>query len=171
MIAYKLIRQMKDGSLSPLFINKKSRMRQNKWMKAECFPTKGFAVRPGWHCTCRPEAPHLTEKDRVWVEVEIEDFKEHRRPLNQGGMWYLADKMKIIRILSDAAVRNIRNGQKPVKRKTMLLSKLPRFNNKLSELPMPVEHLGKRKQWTGIGWVTESEADGTEPLLILDDER
>ena len=74
MKAYKLIRKMKDGSLSPLFINKKSRIPIGTWMDAELNPTKGFAVRKGWHCTLKPEAPHLSDKGRVWVEVEVDDF-------------------------------------------------------------------------------------------------
>jgi hypothetical protein len=40
--AYKLVRQMKDGSLAPLFINKRMRLKINCWMKAEDHPTKGF---------------------------------------------------------------------------------------------------------------------------------
>ena len=99
MIAYKLVRLLKDGKISSLFINKRSRLEYNKWLKAECFPTKGFAVRPGWHCTHKPEAPHLTEKVRIWIEVEIEDFTEFKRPENQGGMWYLAKRMKVLRII------------------------------------------------------------------------
>ena len=47
MIAYKLIRKMKDGSLSPLFINKKSRIPLNTWLEAELKPTNGFAIRKG----------------------------------------------------------------------------------------------------------------------------
>ena len=69
MKAYKLIRKMKDGSLSPLFINQKSRIPIGVWMDAELHPKKGFAVRKGWHCTLEPKAPHLSEKDRVWVVV------------------------------------------------------------------------------------------------------
>jgi len=107
MIAYKLVRQMKDGSIASLFINKKKRFRYNIWLEAECHPTKGFAVRPGWHCTHKPEAPHLSDKDRVWVEVEIEDFTEFKRPVNQGGMWYLANKMKVLRCLDRKDVLKI----------------------------------------------------------------
>jgi len=47
MIAYKLIRKMKDGSLSPLFINKKSRIPVGVWLEAENHPTKGYTVRKG----------------------------------------------------------------------------------------------------------------------------
>jgi len=108
MKAYKLVRQMADGSLAPLFINQKMRLTYGEWMEAECIPTKGFAVRPGWHCTCLPTAPHLMEKKRVWVEVEIEGVVEHKRPMNQGGMWYLAERMKVNRILRPEMVQELR---------------------------------------------------------------
>lgn len=97
MKAYKLIRKMKDGSLSPLFINKKSRIPIGTWMDAELNPTKGFAVRKGWHCTLKPEAPHLSDKGRVWVEVEVDDFEFFERPKSQGGTWVLAQRMIIKR--------------------------------------------------------------------------
>jgi hypothetical protein len=97
MIAHKLIRKLKDGSLSPLFINKKSRIPIGVWLEAEGHLTKGFAYRKGWHCTLTPNAPHLSTKDRVWVEVEIEDTELYHRPASQGGTWVLAQKMKVIR--------------------------------------------------------------------------
>ena len=96
MIAYKLFRQLKDGNVTSLFINKKRRLPIGEWMDAEPYPTKNYKFRPYWHCTSQPEAPHLTEKGRVWLLVEMEDFIEMQRPENQGGMWYLAKKMKII---------------------------------------------------------------------------
>ena len=97
MLAYKLVRKMKDGSLSPLFINKKNRFELGKWETAICKPTKGFAVRQGFHCTLEPVAPHLSEKDRVWVQVEVDDFEYFDRPNSQGGTWVLAQKMKVIK--------------------------------------------------------------------------
>lgn len=99
MIAYKLFRQLKSGELTSLFINKKERLEHNKWLEAESHPTKGYAYRPFWHCTSEPVAPHLSEKGRVWVKVEMGDFEEFQRPSNQGGLWYLAKKIKIIEIL------------------------------------------------------------------------
>ena len=97
MKAYKLIRKMKDGSLSPLFINQTSRIPIGEWLEAESHPTKGFAFRQGWHCTLKPVAPHLSEKNRVWVEVEVEDVELYNRPESQGGTWVLAQRMKIIK--------------------------------------------------------------------------
>ena len=99
MIAYKLIRKLKDGTLSPLFINKRSRIPLDVWLDAEEHQTKGYAFRKGWHCTLKPIAPHLSTKDRVWIEVEIEDWETYQRPESQGGTWVLAQRMKVIREL------------------------------------------------------------------------
>ena len=43
-------------------------------MQAECYPTKGFAIRKGWHCCFEKNAPHVKMKlsngeQRVWVEA------------------------------------------------------------------------------------------------------
>jgi len=99
MIAYKLVRQLKNGEISPLFINKKLRLPIGEWLPAEEHPTKGFTFRPFWHCTSKMEADHLSKKNRVWVEVEIRDFTEQVRPEKQGGKWFLANYMKIIKII------------------------------------------------------------------------
>lgn len=99
MKGYKLFRLMKDGSLAPLFINKKQRITPGQWLPAEDHPTKGFAHRPGWHCCLKPEAPHLSKKGRVWCEVEFEDFTLHDRPECQGGQWVLANRLKVTRII------------------------------------------------------------------------
>jgi hypothetical protein len=101
MKAYKLLRKRKDGSIGPLFINRKARLQHGDWLPAESHPTKGFAYRPFWHCTSKPIAPHLSVKDRVWCLVEIEDFVEMERPKSQGGRWYLANRMKIIKEIGD----------------------------------------------------------------------
>jgi len=110
MIAYKLVRKMKDGSISPLFINRKLRLEYDIWYGSECHPTKGFAVRQGWHCCALPIAPHLTEKNRVWVEVQVEDFEKYSRPESQGGSWILADNIKYIREVSFSEVTDMRLG-------------------------------------------------------------
>lgn len=96
MIAYKLVRKRKDGSLAPLFINKKLTLTTNEWLQAECIPTKGYKTRKGWHTTSLPEAPHLSLKDRVWIKVEIEEYEELKRPAAQGGLWYIAQKMRVV---------------------------------------------------------------------------
>lgn len=99
MTCYKLVRKMKDGQLASLFINKTNRLPVGVWMEAEFNPTKGYAQRKGWHCTLLPHAPHLSEKNRVWVEVEVDDYEFFNRPESQGGKWVLAQKMKILREL------------------------------------------------------------------------
>jgi len=102
MKAYKLVRQMKDGSLSPLFINQKSRLPIGEWLQAEkCHNREkdGFKYRPFWHCTAKPIAPHLSKKNRVWVEIEMEDYTEYNRPEHQGGKWFLSERVKLIKII------------------------------------------------------------------------
>lgn len=105
MKAYKLLRIKKDGKLYPLFISKKVSTPIGKWLEAECHPTKGFAIRKGWHCTLKPVAPHLkiqlaNGEQRVWVEVEVEDLEYYNRPESQGGTWVLAQRMKINKVLN-----------------------------------------------------------------------
>jgi hypothetical protein len=95
MIAYKLFRQLKNGDITSLFINKKVRLPYNIWIEAESFPTKGFAVRPYWHCTSNPYAPHLSNKGRIWLKVKISNYTVYNRPESQGGVWYLAKQIKI----------------------------------------------------------------------------
>jgi hypothetical protein len=96
MIAYKLFRELKNGDISPLFINKRLRLKYDTWYEAECHPTKGFAVRPGWHASLLKRAPHLSKKNRVWKRVEVEDCELYQRPANQGGVWVLAKRMKVM---------------------------------------------------------------------------
>lgn len=99
MIAYKLCRQKKNGDITSLFIDKSKSLPFNIWLTAECYPTTGFKVRPFWHCTSQPVAPHLSEKGRVWIKVEMKDYEEFLRPNNQGGMWFLAKQIKLLEIL------------------------------------------------------------------------
>jgi hypothetical protein len=99
MIAYKLCRLKKNGAITSLFINKTVEIPFNEWLNAESHETKGYKYRPYWHCTSKPEAPHLSEKGRVWVEVEIDDYEKFDRPESQGGIWYLANKIKFLKII------------------------------------------------------------------------
>jgi hypothetical protein len=96
MKVYKLFRVLKNGEISSLFINKTTRLPIGEWLEAQSFPTNGYKYRPYWHCTRAPKAPHLSEKNRAWYAVEIEDFTEQKRPENQGGIWYLANRLKIL---------------------------------------------------------------------------
>lgn len=104
MIAYKLLRKKKDGTLVPLFINRKQTIPVGVWLDAEDHPTKGYAHRMGWHCTLQDSAPHLKEvlksgEKRVWCKVEVEDYQFFDRPESQGGKWVLANRMKLVEIL------------------------------------------------------------------------
>lgn len=97
MLAYKLFRVLKDGSITSLFINKKEKLPTGKWIEAENHPTKGHKVRQGWHCLVKQEAPHLSMKNRKWFKVEIGgEYEIFDRPKSQGGKWILAKKIKIL---------------------------------------------------------------------------
>lgn len=97
--AYKLFRLRKDGTLGPLFINRRQVVPVGKWLTAEEHPTAGFAFRPGWHCTAQPVAPHLGKAGRVWCRVEITGAEPFTRPEHQGGTWYLARRMRVVEVL------------------------------------------------------------------------
>lgn len=110
-IAYKLFRELKSEEITSLFINKSRKLPYDEMLDSENYPTKGFAERPGWHCTAQPHAPHLkmvlkSGEVRVWKKVLIEDFTEFKRPENQGGLWFLA---KRIMILSDGIMEVMKN--------------------------------------------------------------
>lgn len=46
-------------------------------------------------------------EQRVWVECEVEDWTSYNRPESQGGSWILAQKMKIIKELTEMEVYEI----------------------------------------------------------------
>lgn len=97
MKAYKLLRVRQDGTLGPLFINARQRIPVGEWLPAGDHPTKGYAHRPGWHCTLAPVAPHLSTRGRAWYEVEVDgDVRQFDRPESQGGTWVLADRMRVV---------------------------------------------------------------------------
>lgn len=97
MRAFKLFRVRRDGTLGPLFIDRKRVVPLDEWLEAEDVPTKGYAHRPGWHCSIEPNAPHLSERGRLWFEVEIADYREVPRPSRQGGTWLVAQRMRVVR--------------------------------------------------------------------------
>lgn len=96
-VAYKLLKVRKAGTLGPLFINRRQIIPLNVWLRAENHPTPGYAVRPGWHVMGEPKAPHLSMKGRKWMKVEIKDYKALRRPKTQGGTWWLAEWIKVLK--------------------------------------------------------------------------
>ncbi len=103
MIAYKLFKIRRNGTLGPLFINARQVVPVGEWLEAEQHPTKGFAFRPGWHCTVAPVAPHLSLRPksgprRVWAKVEVEEYRKFERPESQGGTWLLAERMRVLEV-------------------------------------------------------------------------
>ena len=97
LIAYKLFRVRKDGTCGSLFINRRQRIVLGERLQAENHPTPGYAVRPGWHACAKPIAPHLSKHGRVWFVVQLDDYIAHQRPVSQGGLWYTANVMTVLR--------------------------------------------------------------------------
>lgn len=98
MQGFKMMRRMKDG-YAPLFIHKRNRFQIGEWLIAEWTRDipKEYAYRPGFHICSKPFAPHLKLREpRVWMIVEFEPRESIRRPESQGGLWYLADYMKML---------------------------------------------------------------------------
>lgn len=108
--AYKLFRQRRDGTLGPLFINRSQIIPLGVWLEAQLHVTKGFAPRKGWHCGPLPVAPHLSAKGRIWCEVRIEGFYDFQRPAHQGGLWHIAERICVVRIIEDVALELERIG-------------------------------------------------------------
>ena len=99
MIGYKLFRKRKDGTLGPLFINRKQRLVPGEWYEYQPFLTPGYAFRPGWHICSEMKAPHLRQGgDRVWAKVEFCGIEKIIRPQSQGGVWYLGSWIKILEV-------------------------------------------------------------------------
>lgn len=101
MYGFKLMRKRKNGTIGPLFINTKKVVPIDEWIAAEDVPTKGYKHRPGWHILLEPNAPHLSMKGRVWVLVEFKEFVEEFRPKSQGGSWFVAQQMRVIKELDE----------------------------------------------------------------------
>lgn len=96
-LAYKLLRVRADGSIGPLFINRSQVITTGVWMRAEDHPTPGYAHRPGWHVAPQPNAPHLSTKGRRWYLVLVADITVLERPVCQGGIWWLANWMRVVK--------------------------------------------------------------------------
>lgn len=101
MIGYKLFRHRKDGTIGPLFINKRQRIQIGVEYPYEKHLTKGFKYRPGWHICSQPIAPHLSKKDRVWAKVDFTFMYMLDRPKSQGGTWYLGSTMKVLELVEE----------------------------------------------------------------------
>ena len=96
MLAYKLFNRRKNGTIGSLFVNRKAVLPVGFWLEAEDHKPLKLAHRPGWHCTAKPVAPHLSSAGREWYAVEIDEFRHIPRPLSQGGTWMIANKLKIL---------------------------------------------------------------------------
>lgn len=96
MIAYKLLRVRKNGTIGSLFIDRRAVLPIGAWVKAKRHPTEGFTVRKGWHALPQAYAPHLSTRGRRWYKVELDVWSAEPRPVSQGGQWYIGQFMRIL---------------------------------------------------------------------------
>lgn len=96
MIAYKLLRVRKDGSLGSLYFDRRTSLKLGVWLLARRHSRRGLKPRIGWHALLRPRAPHLSTKGRRWYRVELENVEVLDRPAAQGGTWLIGQRMRII---------------------------------------------------------------------------
>ena len=105
MVAYKLLRLRKDGTLGPLFVGRDLVIPISRTIQAQDdLPHPGLAHRPGFHCCANMFAPHIklelkNGEKRVWCLVTIDNYEKLNRPESQGGLWYIARTMRVNRIV------------------------------------------------------------------------
>ena len=93
--AWKLFTLRKDGTIGPLFVNRRQRIPTGLWIDAEAHHPGHLKFRPGWHCAHAKLAPHLVKYGRQWRRVKIMQFDVHKKPKCQGGLWYVAQRMYV----------------------------------------------------------------------------
>ena len=97
MIAYKIFKVRKDGSLGSLYCDTKAKYYLDKWYRSSPYYHPKLKFRPGFHATLKPYAPHIKiKKNRAWYKIDVEDYTFFDRPACQGGKWLVCKKMKIL---------------------------------------------------------------------------
>jgi hypothetical protein len=108
--AYKLFRvdKKQPGKLFPLFVDAKTPVEKDKWVKAKAGEMAGekvkskigpLAYRPGWHAGDLPIATHIGEKsdpklnkpdrrpnNQVWAEIDMPNDVDWQKKANERGM-------------------------------------------------------------------------------------
>lgn len=117
MIAYKLVRKTRTGSLHPLFINRNMTYEIGQTCIAENHKKAGFSERPGFHCVPLPTAPHLkmnlsSGEKRVWVRVSVNGYEMHNNVVHKDSLWILANEMTVKKELSSEDVKLILESNK-----------------------------------------------------------
>ena len=145
---WKLFVERKDGTLGPLFINRKLRVPVGDWMPAEAHPTKGFAFRPQWHATKVPVAPHLKEGQvgsqfRVWRQVELRGITPMERPEAQGGTWFLANELRVPPVSDEGVAFSFEGVDPNDVRLGASIELTPEQKNRLKELKNEFPSLSK----------------------------
>ncbi|MCG5526868.1 hypothetical protein LRF89_06695 [Halorhodospira sp. 9621] len=97
-LGYKLMRRMGDG-YAPLYFCRSHRYQLGDWQEAvDGGRKRGYAHRPFFHICQAPDAPHIRLRaPRVWLLCEFQPHQVFPRPSSQGGDWFLAKWMRLLR--------------------------------------------------------------------------
>ena len=113
--AYKLFKKRKDGTYGPAQVEQKnlvcSRYVPGVMYEAEDANPRYLKHRPGFHCCAIPYAPHMKDDmpGRAWCEVLIRVKGTEQRPESQGGLWFLASELLIVREVDGEELERLRS--------------------------------------------------------------
>lgn len=111
MLMYKVMRYQTDGMLYSPNVSRGKPYSIDEWYDAECILTKHYIEEKGFHGYEKPCKTNYKQKlqrgeKRIWVECEVEDWKtKYYAP--DGSTWVIAQRMKILRALSDDDIRDV----------------------------------------------------------------
>ena len=97
MIAYKVLRRRKSGTLGSLYINKGAVLPVGEWLDAELHVTKGYQPQIGWTAYCNA-VPPISMKGRELWEVDLGgNAKTEWSSYTASWMFVVSPRMKILR--------------------------------------------------------------------------
>ena len=114
MKMYKIMRVKTDGMLYPIGVNRYRSYNVGEWYDAEHIESRKYKTKKGFYGFEKPSSKRYKEslrrgEKRVWVECETEDCELYYHPMD-GETWMIAQRMKILRALSERDVNKIMGG-------------------------------------------------------------
>ena len=111
MLMYKVMRYKSDGMLYSVNVARRKLYSIDEWYEAECILTKHYIEERGFHGYEKPDIPKYKQElqrgeKRIWVECEVSDC-ETKYNAHDKTTWVIAQRMKILRALSEDDIREI----------------------------------------------------------------
>ena len=114
MKMYKIMRVRSDGMLYSIGVNRNKPYDIDEWYTAEHIVSRKYKTKKGFYGFEKPDNERykttLQRGDRrIWVECEVEDYEFYHHVMD-GATWVIAQRMRMIRALSDRDVAKIISG-------------------------------------------------------------